>query len=643
MSQQTPSTATLTSLAMLKVHVDQGSDYLDYLRPFILQVLADHKPDPVTDSVVRKHLRDDFGLEIPERAVQIVLKRLSRHYPLKKEAGVYRVTGDLEDPGLLAQKSKADRQITAVVSGLIEFSKGTAKPIDSNDGAVTALLAFLSQFNIPCLKAYLRGTAIPSLEGKHDAQVVCVSRYVLHLQEHDPERFDSFLVMVQGHMLANALLCPDLQSAPKTYRGVTFYLDTPLLVRLLGLEGEPKKAAISTMLTLLFNLGATVAAFSHSRQELEHVIKGAAKYVDSPDGRGAIVMEARRNATTKSDLLLVAGKIDELLSAAGVSVEKTPKYIADFQIDENAFEGALEDEVSYNNPKAREYDINSVRSIYALRKGTSPPNVEKAKAVLVTSNGGFARAAYQYGQQHEETREVSSVITDFSLANMAWLKAPMGAPSLPATETIAFAYAALQPSQELLGKYLAEIEKLEKQGTISERDHQLLRSSALAQEELMRLTMGDEDALTEETITQTLTRVTAEITKEESEKLSAEQAAHRQTQERLATELEQRGQLQQKLYWRCVERARQLSWGIAIGVGVLLLVGVVAGLGLTSSNPVFGWFLFGCSALVVLAGAVDLMVGFSVGEMRERLEEQIRTWLLKREAAATGLNLGDAE
>ena len=66
----TPS--TLTSLAMLKVHVDQGHDYLDYLRPFILQVLVDHRINPVTDAVVRDWIRSDFGIEIPTRTIQVV-------------------------------------------------------------------------------------------------------------------------------------------------------------------------------------------------------------------------------------------------------------------------------------------------------------------------------------------------------------------------------------------------------------------------------------------------------------------------------------------------------------------------------------------------------------------------------------------
>lgn len=637
------SSATLTSLAMLKVNVDQGRDYLDYLRPFILQVLCDHKPNPVTDAAVRDHIRNDFGLEIPERAVQMVLKRLSRKHPLTREQGVYRITGDLPNPGIATEKADADRHIRAVVAGLKEFSKDTARSITSDDEAVQAICAFLAEFNIPCLRAYLRGTAIPTIEKHDDALIVLVSKYVLSLQETDPERFDSFLVVVKGHMLANALLCPDLQQAPKTYKGVTFYFDTPLLVRRLGLEGQAKQAAIENLITLLRHLGATVATFSHSRDELERVIRGASDWVDSPDGRGAIVMEARKASTTKSDLLVIAGQVDDKLAAADIEVVKTPRYVKDFQIDEKAFEGVLKDEVSYHNPRAKEDDINSVRSIYVLRSGNTPRNVEHAKAVLVTSNSGFAQAAFEYGKGHEESREVSSVITDFSLANMAWLKAPLGAPELPMTEVIAFSYAALQPSKGLLDKYLGEIEKLEKQGTITERDHQLLRSSDVAQRELMNLTLGEEDALTDQTVTETLTRVTSEIKKEESEKYQAEQASHRQTQQELASERTKSQAVQSRLYWQCVKKAKRCSWAIAIFVGLLFVSGIFAGLGVTSSNKVLGWILTGTFGLVTLAGLVDLLFDFSVRGMRENLEQWLRTRMLHREASRTGIDFGEVK
>ena len=226
------SSETLTSLAMLKVHVDQGQDYLDYLRPFILQSLIVHEPDPITAVVVRDLISRDFGLEIPDRAIQIVLRRLSRRYSIKAEHGVYRIDGELPDPRIESRKADANRHIRAVLYGLKEFSKTTSKPIVDDDEAVTAICAFLLQFNIPCIRAYLRGTAIPDLADSHDAEIVLVGKYVLDLQDKNPERFDSFLVVVTGHMLANALLCPDLTNAPQSYKEQSMvYLETLLLIR----------------------------------------------------------------------------------------------------------------------------------------------------------------------------------------------------------------------------------------------------------------------------------------------------------------------------------------------------------------------------------------------------------------------------
>lgn len=624
---------------MLKVHVDQGQDYLDYLRGFILQVLISHRPDPVSDVAVRDHIRADFGLEIPERAIQVVLKRLSRKLPLTKKMGVYRITGELPDPRINAARADAHRHINAVVNGLREFSTSTGKPLKTNDEAVTAICAFLTQFNVPCLRAYLRNTAIPTIESHQNAQITIVSKYVLALQNTDPERFESFLVVVKGHMLANALLCPDLQDAPKTYKGVTFYLDTPLLIRRLGLEGQAKLEAVKCLVELLCNLGGTVATFTHLREELEHVINGAAINIESPSRRSAIVMEARQSGMTKSDLLVLMGQIDDKLKDAGISVLGTPDYIANFQIDETAFEQALSDEVSYFNPQAKAYDIDSVRGVYVLRRGTSPSTLERSKAILVTSNAGFSRAAFQYGQKHEESREVTTVVTDFSLANMAWLKAPLGAPTLPMTEVLAFSYAALQPSTELLEKYLSEIGKLEKQGRISARDHQLLRSSQLAHAELMNLTLGEEVALTEQTITETLKHVTEEIKKEESEKYRMEQIAHQETQKQLAEHRTRNESVKNRVYWRCLHRARLCAWATS-GVIVLLLAGGLAfGVGLRANNHASGLVLGLATGVLLLFTLLNAIFGTTVKRLHEKMQARCLTWFIRRKAAETGLDL----
>ena len=634
------STETLTSLAMLKVHADQGQDYLDYLRPFILQSLIVHEPDPITSVVVRDFISRDFGLEIPDRAIQIVLRRLSRRYSIKAEHGVYRIDGELPDPRIEARKADAIRHIRAVLYGLKEFSKTTSKPIVDDDEAVTAICAFLLQFNIPCIRAYLRGTAIPDLADSHDAEIVLVGKYVLDLQDKNPERFDSFLVVVTGHMLANALLCPDLTNAPQSYRGVTFYLDTPLLIRQLGLEGKFKQAAVENLIDILYRLGATVATFTHLRGELESVIIGAARHVEYRSGRGAIVAEARRSGTTRSDLMVLIGQIDDKLEDARIKVLSTPRYIESFQIDETQFERVLDDEISYFNPRARENDINSVRSIYVLRGNTSAKTVERTKAVLVTSNTGFARAAFQYGQRHEASRDISSVITDFSLANMAWLKAPLGSPAVPATELLALSYAALEPSKELFEKYLYEIDKLEDQGKITARDHQLLRSSHLASAELMNLTLGEEDALTEQTVTEMLRRVTEEIQKEENDKYRKERNAHQKTQEELARQQADRERVQERFYWQCQRQATVCAWCATVGGGLLLVVGLmVASFGVVPENPILAGLFVLSAAALVLWTVLNWILGTTIKDVHGRVRTWCLKWCFRRKATGIGLDL----
>jgi len=631
---------TLTSLAMLKVNIDQGRDYLDYLVPFVVQVLADSNPESVTDQLVRELVARHFGLEIPERTVQLVLRRLARKRLLTRGDGKYRVARPLDNPGIGARKAEAERHIQAVVNGLVEFSKSSAQPIASVDEAVSAITTFLSEFAISCVRAYLRGTAIPSVPGRRRTHLVLVGNYVIHLQQSDPERFNSLLVMVQGHMLANALLCPDLQDAPKSYNGVTFYLDTPLLVQRFGLEGEARKRAVEEVIAMVKHLGGVTATFEHSRDEVVSVVRGAAEHIERTEGRGAVVLEARRRGTTKSDLLLLAGRVDLLLEDAGINVIEAPPYGHDFQMDEPAFGQILEDEVNYYNPRAREYDIKSVRSIYELRHGLRPDSVERSAAVLVSSNAAFARAAYDYGKRHEETREVSSVITDFSLANMAWLKAPLGAPAVPRTEVLAYSYAALRPTQAFLDSLLREVDKLQAQGKLTTRDHQLLRSSSIAYDELVKLTLGDDAALTEETVGETLRRVSEQIKAEETGKLREEQEAHRLTTERLDAAISANDSLQRRVYWQCSRNARFAAWGMTGVVIAIVVVGIAAGLGLRGSSPTVGYVLFGASLILALAGLANLVVGTTVRDVHRWIFQRSLTYLLRRESKATGVQFG---
>ena len=651
-------TNTLTSLAILRVQVNENKDYLTYLEPFVLQILVDSGSSAVNPSTVAGSLVQRFGLAIPERTIEIVLRRIARRKFLSRENNEFRITGTIPDPQLIAKHAEAQRHIQSVINGVKRSSLVSVNPMEDEERVVEAICAFLSEFDVSCLRSYLRGTAIPEVNAASSADKTLVSHYVQSIHLNEPDRFESFLVLVQGHMLANALVCPDLEHAPKSFNGVTFYLDTPLLVRRLGLEGIAKQNATSELIVLLNRLGGKVSAFAHSREELHNVIQGAAAYLESPDGRGAIIQEARQMGTTKSDLVILAETVDDELAKAGIGVELTPEYTDRIQIDERMFEQVLADEVSYFNPRAKEYDVNSVRSIYVKRNKKLVPSLEKSQAIFVTSNSAFAKAAWQYGQQYAPSQAASTVITDFTLANLAWLKAPMGAAAIPTTQLMAFSYAALQPSGNLLNKYLNEIEKLEAQGNMSERDHQLLRSSPLVTKELMNLTLGDDELVTEGTVTEILDRVTSEIRGEsvgkaeqsemgrvnavtalkEEEERSEQLERDRITAERaLADQKEQNYKIRSNLYWECRQRAKLWARGISVVLAVVLIgMILVSSLGFVMLPPLGRWLIAGVLAVLT---ATNLLYGLTVKGIYNWLEGKLRTKIVQRRARMLGIEL----
>lgn len=634
---------TLTSMALLKVNIDSGKDYLDYLRPFVLQILVDFKPDPISVGFLHEQLIDCYGLNIPDYVIQVVFKRIVKSEKIVLRGGVYRITGEIKDPGITKKRIAISTKIDEFINGLYEFGKSEMNPFKSNQAAESAVFAFLERFNIECLQSYLEESLYPQVVDSSQQNIYIVSKYLMNLYNEDRNKLADFVMIVQGQMLANAILCPDLQNAPKKFRNVTFYLDTPLIIRALGLAGESKKSSITQLIEMLTDLGASVRIFSHTRKEVSGALLGAAEHLGRQNAYGEIVAEAQKAGRTKSDLVLMEGNLDEVLSSLMLDVVNTPEYIEKVQIDEQAFEEALKEEVKYyNNPKAMDYDINSVRSIFVLRGKSIPTNIENSIAMFVTSNSAFANVAFQYGLHHDKGNNISSVITDFSLANIAWLKSPMRASSIPMIETISVAYAALQPSQKLLQRYMNEVQKLVNQGKITPTNHQILRSS-IAHSELMNLTQGVESEFSDETAIETLERVTELIKREENIKLINEQEAHEitksqlvETQQQALTEKASREKLIKNIISTCKDKAKRDANIIVRCIKILISIVIL----LVTFNLDFGlawlkWSLVGLSASIAIS---SYWTKFSIKALNGFLEKRLYDKGLRKQIVNLGID-----
>jgi hypothetical protein len=519
---------TLVSLAMLKVNADVGNqDYIDYLVPFATYVLTRAEPSPITAIAVQESLRSEFGLTIPQHPTELVLRRLVQRGVLQPRNHVYALANRAFPVADVHARRQAARQQQEELGTAIRTFAQTQFGVSwTSQETEDTLIAYLRRFSIECLRTHKRGVALPAVDGEIEKALYILNAFIKSTHEAGTDDFLRLVELVKGHMLANAVLCDDLSAIPRHFGSVRFYLDTPVILRALKLEGDAKYRAVIELFELVTKLKGQLAIFEHTREEVHGVITATEKHFGDPRARGPIIEEMKRSGTTRSDLTLLAARLEEKLRGLGVVTHRTPRHDRAFQIDEAVLEESIRDEVLYYNQRAIEYDINSVRSIFTLRSGTTPRKLEDAGVVFVTSNGALARAAFEYGKKYECAREVASVITDFSLANIAWLKAPLAAPELPRLEVIAACHAALQPAEHLWTRYLDEIDRLEAQGGISARDHEVLRYSLRAREELMHLTIGAAEEFSARTVTEILDRVKADLVAEQNALLAQKEKEH---------------------------------------------------------------------------------------------------------------------
>jgi hypothetical protein len=642
-------TLTLTSLAILKVDIgEHHRNYLDYLGPFVLDIIAGAGLQVVTDEIIAGFLEKQLGLKVPIKAVQHVLRYLARQSYLKKENEIYRPIADLPVIDLSVKRQDAVVRIQRVYSALCGFAP-TIHPdlIWSDSHAANAIVGFLGRFAVDCLKTYVFNTALPHVPESGPQDVYIVSRFLRHAYENDRGLFEDFIVLVKGQMYANALTCPDLQSLSQKFNRVAFYLDTPLILNLLGLQGEGQRQAAAELMTLVRDLHGTLAVFDHTFAEILGVIRYAADHIDDPKTTNRVLREIRASKVNLADLIVLMEQLETRLADHHIAIHLTPPYVHELNIDHEAFQAALGEEIAYHGDHALKNDINSIRSIYVLRRGRLYVRLEDCVAVLVTNNVLFARVAFEFGKSHNSSREVSTVITDYSLANVAWLKAPMKWPSLPEKETLALCYAALEPNSHLFRKYVEMMDNLRQKNEITPEIHAILRSSPIAYRELMDFTLGEEKALTGYGMGEIIDRVKNSLidehlrsSTEERQKADKEHENETQkyllNQELLRKELQvsnERNRAEQEAKARVLttaeKRIRFLSKGFTLTMMILfsgaLLLGVALGSGLLSapsSYKVTGVILI---SFAVIWGWYNWITGRTIRAITEQIERGLVT------------------
>lgn len=677
------SSSALVGFAVLRANYNADApSYVDNFRGFVLGVLTESSPKRLNRETIAHQINDSFGILIPDLVVGKIIKRAKHLGYIQGDVSGYLLTAsgekiapsvtNLRDKYLRQQKSLEDK-FTSFVANEFPGRDDLVPPHAAED-----LGHYLERHAIPVMATSVAGRPISTpekTEPEHDLDYV-IARFVAHLHERDEVGFSYLEEAAKGAILS-AVITLDTSSFKNSLRSLNIYVDTPVVLDLLGYSGESIERASKQLIELADNQGARLKMFEHTLREVQGVLRSAEDFSRNSSGRAArpVDLYFQDQGWSSVDILLASQNLPSTLEELGIEIVVKPDTYYSYGLDEEKLDTALQESVGYKSAGTRKYDVESLSAIHRLREGRSVGALDRCGSVLVTGNSDLA---YASGRATGEQHEWPLAMTDSALAGIIWARSPSVASDLPKNMILASAYAGMQPDPTLWSSYVHEVGVLETRGTVSTDEAVVLRSTSVGRTALMDETLGRESAVTSNSPLAVLERLrssieepiqeqlrsresseamasasadtaaaafveTSETVDRLSEDLERERAAREKAQrlltERDASDAERRIEIENKAKRRSKVILRNAIFILA------LLIALLAALNLTSPDwlPLYPWLataVWVSAVVVFVIGVLDAIGVGTVTQWAEPLERVIERKLATRALRQANLHHG---
>lgn len=508
----------LVSYAILSVNYNEKSNFLSNFEPFILEIIKKTNPSHISKEDLQKGLKEEFGLEIPTSIIKLICKNLSEKEYLFEEKilelsnrYIYKPNFERIDKINLIKKSDLMvRDFNILIGSFREYiieNFEDHNKLDLSDEKLIELIEFFIKENNVKL---VRDTTFSNIYEK-DFDNYLVASFVQYINENDAQNYATFLNIVKGNMLSEALYYHSSGNFEKKFTGSKFFFDTSFIMYAMGYSGPQRQLPCKELLDLLKANEAELYCFERNITEIIGILTWSKHHLNSGKDSHNTITYFRENGIKEEDIDLIISDLENSIeSQLGILVTPDSEYDhTDYSnvIDYNGFFEFLRKNISYNKDVSLDNDVEAVGSIMRLRKRKQPTNIEDCGAIFVTTNNTLARKTKEYFISQENIG-IPPVLTDSVITNLVWLKNPQLYPNLPSLKLIADCLAAINPSDRLWNKYIDKLELLIANNELVDRNSIVtLRYLPEAKKILMDKTMGDENAITEGTASEILKEI----------------------------------------------------------------------------------------------------------------------------------------
>lgn len=468
----------LVQLALLEsFKADKFVDEIDLFLPFIAVTLSNLGELEITPLMLQKELEQSFGFKPPISAIKVFMTRAKKRKLLQRENHVFIPNTQEINKWTNGYHEKKDDATTSLEILRRDFTSFASSEFSKNlvpEECDSLIMEFIEK-NISSVTDNKRYEKNELHEKIKNTDYVTAS-FISHIHKTNNATLKHFERFVKGMLLANYLCFADKIGKKKDYKSITVYIDTPIIVGLLGFNGKQTQSSQQEFISLLSDIGINIQVFDITVKETEQLLCAWRDDLKKKNFRrfNTKTLEMLRRSGYDAERLdtevkLLTSSIEKL----GFAIQYGFRVNQRFQCDEVALEESIAS--SFKESKNLTHDTICISRIHNMREGKLAKDLDQKLPIFVTPNTRLVNVANKFFKDEIPESFIPLIVSEQWMTAMFWLKRPELFGDLPMEQVISSAYGLLYKDDNFWASFVKKLKGLEKQGKITEDDFVLVR------------------------------------------------------------------------------------------------------------------------------------------------------------------------
>ena len=523
-----------------------GNNILETYYPFFASILYENHSEKVDEYLLQEKFFQKYSFKPTIPFIRQVLSIGIENGSIKKIANNY-----IADYSLLKQyvfdSSSFEDQWRKLIVELQQYYE--ANPTNYNiQNIEDDILKYIEKNDYKLINQTEIELKMPDVDSFEYLWV----RFISSLNKLESPLLDFIASICASNIYKEALLYNVEKN--DTFKNLNVYLDSPMVFALLGMDSTERSDSYKLLVKDMISSGCNVQVLDNNFIEISGIIQRSATWANSTQYS---ISRATKVAKYLHDLELSHGdiieyceSIEEQLNDLGITIKETEYNLQDanFLEDEKTLFNMVKEKysehhmgISDDKSESIQTDVRSIIMVYNERKGRTAVKVQNSGHIILTINGVLANVSKNYESNKSlNSGHIPACISADLFGALLWMFSPKSVLQYQKSKLLADCYAALQPSKQLLDKYIESLESAKNLGEIDEKKYLFMRSHSMVSDALMNVTKGDYARFSDKTYLDVYEEIKSEAKKDyldEAEK-------HAQTLQKLQTSEEKISQLE---------------------------------------------------------------------------------------------------